>query len=130
MKRHLIIPLAALIAAAPGAFAQQGDAEDQSRMLVEVEEHGDRIVPRFNVSIDTLRDMYIYGAGGVEIGVIDDVLASPDGEIAAVTVEVGGFLGIGEREAIIDVDKIILDGLRLTLDMSKEEIETLPQWQD
>lgn len=129
MKRHLMIPLAALLAA-PAAFAQQGGADSQAHVLVEVEDHGDRVIPRFNVSIDTLRDMYVYGAGGVEIGEIDDVLAGPDGEIAAVTVEVGGFLGIGEREAIIDVDQIILDGLRLTLDMSKEEIEALPQWQD
>ncbi|WP_265516643.1 PRC-barrel domain-containing protein [Nitratireductor luteus] len=58
------------------------------------------------------------------------MLATGDGAIAAVTVEVGGFLGINERDVVINLDSIRLDGLRLTLDMSREQIRSLPEWDD
>ena len=47
-------------------------------------------------------DQNVYGADGKEIGEIEDVLLNADGTVAAVVVEVGGFLGIGEKDVLVD----------------------------
>ncbi|MCJ8517499.1 sporulation protein YlmC with PRC-barrel domain [Pseudorhizobium tarimense] len=49
-----------------------------------------------------LDDYDIYGADGDEIGEVEDVLLNMDGTVAAVAVEVGGFLGIGEKDVLVD----------------------------
>ncbi|WP_128291438.1 PRC-barrel domain-containing protein [Afifella aestuarii] len=87
-------------------------------------------VPRLNVRVGELEDMKIYGADGNVIGEIDDALGTPDGAVKAVSVEVGGFLGIGDKEAIVPLDELQLDGLRLTLPLSKNQIEDLPEWNE
>jgi len=112
---------------APAAFAQDTGASEPT-LFVEIE-NGDMMVDRLNVSVDQLEDMTLYGADGEEIGEIDDVLGS-DGKAVAVSVEVGGFLGVGDREAVVPLDAIELDGLRLTLPMARSEIEALPEWAD
>ncbi len=49
-----------------------------------------------------LDDYDVYGADGKEIGEIEDVLLNMDGTVAAVALEVGGFLGIGEKDVLVD----------------------------
>ena len=46
-------------------------------------------------------DHDVYGADGKEIGEIEDVVLNLDGTVAAVAVEVGGFLGIGEKDVLV-----------------------------
>ncbi|HEV7437328.1 MAG TPA: PRC-barrel domain-containing protein [Pseudorhizobium sp.] len=49
-----------------------------------------------------LDDYDVYGADGNKIGEIEDVLLNLDGTVAAVAIEVGGFLGIGEKDVLVD----------------------------
>ncbi len=49
-----------------------------------------------------LDDYDVYGTDGKEIGEIEDVLLNMDGTVAAVALEVGGFLGIGEKDVLVD----------------------------
>ena len=44
----------------------------------------------------------VYGADGESIGEINDVLVSQDGSVNAVIIGVGGFLGIGEKDVLVD----------------------------
>jgi putative membrane protein len=48
-----------------------------------------------------LRGTTVYGANNENIGEIDDIVLERDGNIAAVIVGVGGFLGIGEKKVAI-----------------------------
>lgn len=48
-----------------------------------------------------LRGTTIYGANNENIGEIDDVLIDRQGQVVAVIVGVGGFLGIGEKDVAI-----------------------------
>lgn len=72
----------------------------------------------------------IHGLGGERIGEIEEVLMNPDGEIVAVTVEVGGFLGIGDKEVIIDLAQFQREGGRFLISLTREQIEALPEWDD
>lgn len=48
----------------------------------------------------------IYGADDANIGSVGDVIMTQDGQVDAVLVDVGGFLGIGSREVAIGLDNI------------------------
>ncbi|MBK1622307.1 PRC-barrel domain-containing protein [Afifella marina] len=113
---------------APAGSATQNAAAGLD-IYVEVDDDN-ATVPRLNVRVGELKDMKIYGSNGNVIGEIDDALGTPDGAVKAVSVEVGGFLGIGDKEVIVPLDELQLDGLRLTLPLSKNEIEELPEWNE
>ena len=74
--------------------------------------------------------MDVYGPGGEKIGEIDEVLMNAAGQPVAVSVEVGGFLGIGEREAVVMLYQLRLDGQRFVTNLTKAQIEALPRWND
>ena len=68
------------------------------------------------------------------IGDINEIVLSKDGNIAAVVIGVGGFLGIGEREVAVAFDSLRLtqdenQNTVLTLDATKETLKAAPQWQ-
>jgi sporulation protein YlmC with PRC-barrel domain len=48
----------------------------------------------------------IYNDNGNSIGSIDDLLTDKDGNIKAVVIGVGGFLGVGEHLVAVPFDKI------------------------
>lgn len=49
------------------------------------------------LSVDELIGSRVYGASDEDLGEIDDVLLSADGQVEAYVIDVGGFLGIGEK---------------------------------
>lgn len=78
--------------------------------------------------IDDLDDEDVYGVDGAKIGEIEDFVVDTEGQIAAVVVEVGGFLGIGEKEVLVDwsaLDIQVTDGdLRVNAPtLTREELE-------
>jgi Ni/Co efflux regulator RcnB len=99
-----------------------------TNVLVEVAD-GDKVVDFFNVEVSKLKDKAIYGGDGNKIANIDSVLATAQGKSAAVTADIGGFLGIGEKRVVISVDAISFEGLRITVNLTRKEIESLPEWQ-
>ena len=68
------------------------------------------------------------GDDAENIGDVNDIVIGPDGNIQAVVVGVGGFLGIGEKNVAVDfaqLDWAERDGDRwLVAPMSKEQLET------
>lgn len=44
--------------------------------------------------------------GWEDIGEVNDVILTRDGQVAAVLVDIGGFLGIGERQVAVDMDAL------------------------
>jgi hypothetical protein len=123
---------AALVAmlGAPAASAQAtGAAVPDITGLFELE---DMPVARLGVTVQQLEDMDVVGPDGAEIGEVDEILVDASGTVVAVTVEVGGFLGIGEREAVMMIDQLGLagDGDDLVSSLTREQIEALPEWDD
>lgn len=51
----------------------------------------------------------VYGPGGEDVGEVEDVLINRDGQLAALVIEVGGFLGIGGRQIAVPPRLIRLD---------------------
>ncbi|RVV96633.1 PRC-barrel domain containing protein [Mesobaculum littorinae] len=71
-----------------------------------------------------------------DIGEINDIVLSPDGNVESVVLGVGGFLGIGERDVAIAMDQItfVSDGpdsedYFLVVNASREDIENAPAYE-
>ena len=88
------------------------------------------MVQRLNVSIDQLKDMEIYGPNGEEIGDVDEVLVDASAKPVAISADVGGFLGMGEKEVVIGLDQVARDGDHLKVAMTKDQISALPEFDD
>lgn len=65
---------------------------------------------------------------GEAVGAVKAVEVNPDGTAKAVKADVGGFLGMGEREVNIDANNLryIKDRNILVTDMTKPQIQNLP----
>lgn len=58
-------------------------------------------VQEAGLSAEDLMGMRVYGANNEDIGSVEDVLVSPEGEVDGFVIDVGGFLGIGGKEVAV-----------------------------
>lgn len=89
-------------------------------------------VKTLNISAKELGGMDVYGSDGKKIGDVNKILADNSNEIKAVTLDVGGFLGIGAREVVLPIDKLQkgTEKDRLQVSMTKADIEKLEKWEE
>jgi len=127
MRNILLAATVAVTAALPAAaWAAQGTQAVGYR-----EAEDDRaIVQPFNRTVDEIEDMNVYGTGGKKIGEVDEVLVDASGKIVAVSVESGGFLGIGDEEVVVMLDQLSLEGDRFNTSLTKDQLLALPRWKD
>lgn len=72
------------------------------------------------------------------IGSIDDIVMTMDGEIRGVLLDVGGFLGFGARTVMVDIEDLHfvseegvprgIDDFFVVSAMSRDQLENLPEW--
>jgi len=74
----------------------------------------------------SLRGMPAFSADGKDLGKVVDVVRGPDGKVQAVNIEVGRFLGIGDRVVTIDRSRFqeLADRIRLRID--SDAVRSLP----
>lgn len=91
------------------------------------------------VSGEDLIGTAVYGANDERLGEIGDVVLSQEGDqkgkVDAIVVDVGGFLGIGEKKVAIGMDKLEFmqdeDGNKyLYTNFSKEQLEAQPAYDE
>jgi sporulation protein YlmC with PRC-barrel domain len=116
--------LAAAFCVVASAWALADEAAPQFMKVLDQ----DQIVTPFNVTVGELEGADIYSAGGEEIGDVEDVLMNADGKIVALSAEIGGFAGIGEREVLIGLDALVWDGDRVIARMTEDQFGALPTW--
>lgn len=66
-------------------------------------------VPPGLFSAERLKGVEVIGLDIKRIGDIEDVLVDRTGRVAAVVIEVGGFLGIGEKHVAVPFDALLLN---------------------
>jgi len=125
--KHLSLLAATALAFAPLVVAAQQAVDVTAYREAEDD---DLIVQPFNLTVDQIEDMDLKDAGGDEIGEVDDVLIDAAGQPVAVTIEVGGVLGIGDREVVLGLDQLKLMDDHFVTDADKATIEALPDWKD
>ncbi len=114
-----ITTLAALLFAAGAAHAQTYQAAGDDSLNV----------PPLNMTVGELDGLPLRNADGQRVGEVEDVLVR-DGTPAALAVEVGGFLGIGDETVVVPLGHLSAGSGFLTTDMTEDELEALPEWED
>jgi len=71
---------------------------------------GEVMVPPFNLSSTEVEDMNVLSNTGEEIGEVQKVLVDENGQPVAITAEIGGFLGVGQKIVVIGLDRLELKG--------------------
>jgi len=74
----------------------------------------------------SLKGMSAYSADGKDLGKVVDVVRAPDGKIQAINIEVGRFLGIGDRTVTIDRSRFEELADRIRLRMNSDAVKSLP----
>ena len=118
-----------LLGAAAIAAAIAAPIHAQDLALTEVEA-GDTMVESLGMSVDELDGMTVYDGSGEPVGEIDDVLERPDGTITSVSIEAGGFLGVGEKEIVMPLNALDTGDDGLVTTMTEDEIGVLPELDD
>lgn len=142
MTKTSILTAAALTCVtATAAFA---DAHATSPFSISKIEYGESylattlIGTRVHVTEDEILPGVALAAGTVDewddIGEIGDLIVSTEGELQAVVLDVGGFLGIGEREVAVDwsalrpvYEEDNIQEYFLGLNVTREQLEAAPE---
>ena len=88
-----------------------------------------------DLEADDLTGASAYDVNDKRIGEVSELLLADDGKITAAIVDVGGFLGIGEKPVQLELSKLDIlrseDGgdVRVYISMSEEELESLPEYE-
>lgn len=118
---------------APDSTAQAPAAPDQSTTTGAIDKSQLTEMPAGEISADNLVGTTVYGAEDANVGEIGDVVLSPDGNVDAVIIDVGGFLGIGSKEVAVGMDNLSFmtdkDGTKyLYTQFTKEQLEAQPAY--
>ncbi|SMC92574.1 PRC-barrel domain-containing protein [Rhizobium sp. RU36D] len=86
------------------------------------------------ISANTYIGQNVYNAADEDIGSITDLIFEKDGGVVAAIVGVGGFLGIGEKNVAVPMEKITVnregdgDDLKLTTVETAESLKSAPEY--
>ena len=81
-------------------------------------------------SLVALEEIDVVTSDGENIGDVEDGLIGPDGTLSAVVVEAGGFLGIGDENRVLPMDRLTFQDGDFVTDLVADDIESLPDWED
>ncbi|WP_404380539.1 DUF4142 domain-containing protein [Caenispirillum salinarum] len=80
-------------------------------------------------NLEGIVGMSVYGQNNEEVGEVSEVLMDPQGKVERVVIDRGGFLGIGEKEIAIGMDKLQMQQDRLIVNMTDQQISEMPEYE-
>lgn len=96
------------------------------------------------MKVEDLEDQKVYGADGNEIGEIDEVVrpssangtpgttgSTTAGAIVFAVVQAGGnWFGLGSEKVLVPINQFTMEGDKLTLPMTEQQVTALQKWDD
>ncbi len=128
------LALAAMLLAAPGAFAQTTTPADKPAVSTTTTADGQFYSHQAGeVRASKLIGSKVTNPANEFVGDINDVVLGKDGKVAAVILGVGGFLGMGEREVAISYGGLtfVKDSNNrdvITVNATKDQLKAAPAW--
>lgn len=100
-----------------------------------IERDGYMTAEETDLTAEKLTGAAAYDANDEWIGEVSELLLTDEGKVKAAVVDVGGFLGLGEKPVELDLSKIDIlradDGsdLRVYIPMTEEELKAMPDYE-
>ncbi len=85
---------------------------------------------------EDLEGASVYGSNDERIGEVGKLILGEDGKVTDAVIDVGGFLGIGEKHVALSFDELRLmrtendETPRVYVGMTQEELENLPEYEE
>ena len=90
--------------------------------------------PMGGMQASDLMDAEVETSGDEDIGQVHDLIIDQNGQIVAIVVGVGGFLGMGEKDVAIGWDDVKMsrddDDMELYIDVTREDLLSAPEYED
>ncbi|MFN3171947.1 MAG: PRC-barrel domain-containing protein [Hyphomicrobiales bacterium] len=123
------------MAAAEDNDGQRVMAMDRERFTMPViDRDGYSQVEPTDLTAEALTGARLYGANDEDIGEVSELVLADDGTIDQVILDVGGFIGIGEKSIAVSLDELQImrpDGgndVRVYIDATQEQLEQQPAY--
>ena len=124
-------------AATPAADAAPADAaaaDTATNTAPAMVRDGYTAVPIGDLRADMLQGMKVYGTNDEDVGDVGTVIVTASGEVQALVMEVGGFLGLGQRQVQVPVDMVTIlsDGngdIRVYVDATEDKLKKMPAYE-
>lgn len=89
--------------------------------------------PASGMHASTLIGAEVTTSGDEGVGSVDDLIINDDGQIVAIVVGVGGFLGMGQKDVAIGWDDVTRSGdsddQELRIESTREELRDAPEFE-
>ncbi|QND54042.1 PRC-barrel domain containing protein [Phyllobacterium sp. 628] len=100
-----------------------------------VDRDGLKAVPATAVSAEKLIGTTVYGSDDETLGSVGDALMTPDGQVEAFVVDVGGFLGLGKKPIAISIENLDLladknGKIAVYTPFTKQQLEAHPAYSE
>ena len=113
--------LAAALGAAGVADAQQDWTEVEDELAV---------VQALAMTVGELEGTAVHSLEGERIGELDEVMVEQGGERMVASLDVGGFLGIGEKDVLVPIEELAASAEGLVVQLTKAQLEAMPEYED
>lgn len=126
---------AAVDNAVDATAAAAADATDGMENTFTHERDGYMGLAADQLTAETLTGARVYSTDDRDIGEISDVVLNTDGSVDAVIVDVGGFLGIGEKPVAVKMSMLSIlkqeggDDIRVYVDATEDSLEAMPAFE-
>lgn len=87
-----------------------------------------------DLTADGLLGANVYDVNDKDVGTISDLVMTDDGQVSAAIIDVGGFLGMGEKPVEIMIDNVDIlrptegGDVRVYLSQTEEDLEAMPAY--
>lgn len=115
------------------AVRQAGGASAAEAGFLDDVQRETQPVEMADVNVDNVLGARAYGPQGEWVGEVSELAVAEDGQIEAFIVDVGGFLGVGDKPVALEPGKVDVtrtddDALRVSVDVSETELESMERW--
>lgn len=97
--------LSAAVFSAP-AYAQSPQPADRAAPAATTTSSQEKMALKGNWRASKLMGLDVYNEGNEKLGDINELILDKNGKVAAVVIGVGGFLGMGEHDIAVSMDKL------------------------
>ncbi|MDR6267635.1 PRC-barrel domain-containing protein [Roseobacter sp. N2S] len=123
-------------AEAPAAMEETTTMDETKGMMAPgIERDGYQPVVVKDLTAEDLTGARVYGLNDEDVGEISELVLTDAGMVDKAVIDVGGFLGIGEKPVAVAMDELTIitndagDDLRVYIDSTEEALEARPEYE-
>jgi sporulation protein YlmC with PRC-barrel domain len=126
MKNIVAALLFATTAISGSAYAQTAQPADRAAPSATTSAHADKLMLKGQWRASKLIGLKVYNEGNERLGDINELILDKDGKVSAVVIGVGGFLGMGEHDIAVTMNKLkfVEDAVRTSSTTTTKETTT------